>query len=339
MNENDKLLEDYIHKMYQLQNNSNTKALNEQELKQIALDTGMSENEWLETQKIFEDHIKKGNGHSMYKNWYQAHKEYQQASVINPYSIDAIYGLANASFELWKDTEEQKYKKEAKELLYRCQQISPGHRPSLSLMSSINKNTRANKTAGRKKLYAIGATAIVILLALIISYISISNKIVERKSEVDEAWAQVENVYMRRSSLIPDLVEVVKSATEFERSVINSLVEAQSDMDEVFINRINKENMQEFQKKQKALTVAFNEFVAYSRNRHPELKSMEIYRDLMAQIEGTENRIAVERRRFNMTVESYNRYVNKFPASLLGKDEMPYFKVDESAMEKPEIEL
>jgi len=340
MNDKDTILQDYIHKMYDLQTNRKDEVLTTNDLKQIALDTGMSEKEWAETQQIFEAHLKKGSGHTMHKNWQEAYKEFQQASVINPYSIDAVFGLANSSTELWKQTGNNTYRETATEMVDRCQQISPAHAPSLGLMSKINSH-KQSITTGKKSEKRIQILALVVIIVLgIIWFATVRNNVVELKMNTDEKWAQVENVCLRRADLIPDLVKAVKSASEFEQSTLLQLVEARE-------NAINAsstpegnsaESREKFIEAQAQLSAAFKQFTITAEN-YPQLQSLEMYKTLMVQMEGSENRISVERRRYNEAVKEYNTYVLKFPVSILGNDPLPFFEVDKKDTEKPEVDL
>ncbi|AGT44967.1 LemA family protein [Treponema pedis] len=172
------------------------------------------------------------------------------------------------------------------------------------------------------------------------------NSMVTAEESVKSAWSQVENVYQRRLDLIPNLVNTVKGFASHEAKVFTDLAEARSKAggvmqvsDEVLNNA---ESFEKFQKAQSELGGALQRLLAITEN-YPELKSNENFLDLQSQLEGTENRIAVERKRYNETVQSYNVLIKRFPKNILanmyGFKEKQYFKADEQASKAPEVKF
>ncbi len=169
------------------------------------------------------------------------------------------------------------------------------------------------------------------------------NRLVGLRESVDGAWSQVENAYQRRADLIPNLVSTVKGAADFEQETLIQVVEARSK-----ISQINLEGppdaakLAEFQQAQDGLSGALSRLLVVVE-RYPELKATEAFRDLQVQLEGTENRIAVERGRFNDSVRSYNTAIKEFPALILAKmfgfDQRPYFESTPGANEPPKVEF
>ena len=172
------------------------------------------------------------------------------------------------------------------------------------------------------------------------------NSMVAADENVKAAWSQVENVYQRRFDLIPNLVNTVKGYASHEEKVFTEIAEMRSkaggviNVSDEVLN--NPESFEKFQKAQNELGGALQRLLAIAEN-YPELKANENFRDLQSQLEGTENRIAVERKRFNEAVQTYNMQVRRFPqaflANMFGFREKAYFKADEQAATAPKVEF
>ncbi|NOY37199.1 MAG: LemA family protein [Chlorobi bacterium] len=168
------------------------------------------------------------------------------------------------------------------------------------------------------------------------------NKMVSLDEQVTQQWAQVENVYQRRADLIPNLVNTVKGYADFEKSTLTQVIEARSKATAVQVNadQLNPETLQRFQAAQDQLSSALSRLMVVVE-RYPDLKANQNFLELQAQLEGTENRIAVERRRFNEVTMQYNTYIRKFPqlffARIFGFEQKAYFKAEESAKEVPKV--
>ncbi len=187
---------------------------------------------------------------------------------------------------------------------------------------------------------------IVIILAVLI-YSSIKgsyNKMVTLEEGINEKWSQVENVYQRRADLIPNLVNTVKGYAEHEKQTLTDVIEARSKATSVNINpeNLNAANIQKFQEAQTGLTQALSKLMVVVE-RYPELKANQNFLELQAQLEGTENRIAVERKKFNEATRDFNTYIRRFPknmyANLFGFDKKPYFEAQEGSEEAPKVEF
>ena len=170
------------------------------------------------------------------------------------------------------------------------------------------------------------------------------NSMVTADENVKAAWSQVENVYQRRFDLIPNLVNTVKGYANHEEKVFTEIAEMRSraggviNVSDEVLN--DPESFEKFQKVQSDLGGALQRLLAVAEN-YPELKANENFRDLQSQLEGTENRIAVERKRFNEAVQAYNMLVRRFPqaflANMFGFREKAYFKADEQAATAPTV--
>ncbi len=170
------------------------------------------------------------------------------------------------------------------------------------------------------------------------------NKFVDRDVEVEKSWADVQSDYQRRADLIPNLVATVKGAADFEKSTITAVTEARAKATSIQIDpsNITPEQLQQFQAAQGELSSALGRLLMVSEN-YPELRATEAFRDLQAQLEGTENRIKVARNKFNGVVSDYNKSVRRFPASfwanIFGFDSKAMFEADQGAENAPKVEF
>jgi LemA protein len=193
-------------------------------------------------------------------------------------------------------------------------------------------------------LLVVGAVVALLLLAVGCS-VSSYNGLVALDQEVQKQWAQVENVYQRRADLVPNLVETVKGSAKFERETLKEVVEARSRAVQATPSGAppaTPEQLSRFQQAQDQLGSALSRLMVVVE-RYPDLKSTQNFRDLQAQLEGTENRIAVERMRFNEAAQAYNTKLKRFPtvliAGLLGFKERPYFTATPGADRPPAVKF
>ena len=170
------------------------------------------------------------------------------------------------------------------------------------------------------------------------------NRFVRMDEEVKNAWAQVETQYQRRSDLIPNLVNTVKGYAAHERETLEGVIEARAKATSVnlSVDELTPETMARFQQAQEGVRSALGRLLVVAE-RYPDLKANQNFQELQAQLEGTENRIAVARERFNTTVRAYNVSVRRFPAVIIagmfGFDQKPYFQADEKAQQAPVVEF
>ena len=195
-----------------------------------------------------------------------------------------------------------------------------------------------------KKSWIVIGVIVIIALILYGSIKNTYNKMVQMEQNVEAQWSNVENVYQRRADLIPNLVNTVKGYADFEQETLQRVIEARSKATSTNINaeNLSPEKLQQFQQNQGALSSALSRLMVVVE-RYPQLKANENFKQLQAQLEGTENRISVERRRFNEAARSYNTFVNQFPqklyANLFDFEEKAYFEADEGAEEAPNVEF
>ncbi len=194
----------------------------------------------------------------------------------------------------------------------------------------------------KKKNWIILGIIVGIILILIISSVSMYNGLVSREEGVNAQWSNVENVYQRRADLIPNLVSTVKGYAAHEKQTLTDVVEARSKATSVNINpeKLSEASLMKFQKAQDALGSALSRLMVVVE-RYPDLKANQNFMELQAQLEGTENRIAVERRKFNLSAQSYNTDIRKFPknifASSFGFKKKAYFKAETGAKKVPKV--
>ncbi len=184
---------------------------------------------------------------------------------------------------------------------------------------------------------------VVIALALGATGVGSYNRLVELEEAVDGAWSQVENVYQRRADLIPNLVATVKGAADFEQETLTQVVEARAKVGQVnFDEAPDASQLAEFEAAQSQLSSALSRLLVVVE-RYPELKATDAFRDFQAQLEGTENRITVERKRFNDATLAYNKTRRRFPtillANIMGFDDKPYFEAQPDAETPPKVEF
>lgn len=189
----------------------------------------------------------------------------------------------------------------------------------------------------------IGCLIVLVLGGLVVAGVvgSTYNKLVGLDEAVDTAWAQVENVYQRRADLIPNLVETVKGARDFEQDTFTEVAEARSRVGQTNVaGAPDADQLRAFEANQGALSSALSRLLVVVE-RYPELQATQAFRDLQVQLEGTENRIAVERMRFNEVAQTFNTARRQFPTVLiagwLGFDQKPYFEAVEGADVAPAV--
>lgn len=192
---------------------------------------------------------------------------------------------------------------------------------------------------------AIGGVLIIIAILLVMWGISVYNNLVAAEQNVLKQWSQVENQYQRRADLIPNLVNTVKGYANFEKEVLTQVTEARARVGQFNVTPEVLNDPQAFEKFQSVqgdLSSALSRLLAVVEN-YPELKANENFLQLQAQLEGTENRISVERKRFNETVQEYNTMIKRFPASMLagmfGFREKQYFKAVQGSEVPPKVEF
>jgi LemA protein len=197
--------------------------------------------------------------------------------------------------------------------------------------------------------FVIGCGGVVLILLFIglIAALALGgryNSLVRLQQGVDQSWAQVQNVYQRRADLIPNLVNTVQGAANFEKSTLTDITNARASVGRVQLDPnkapTDAKQLQEFQQAQGQLSNALSRLLVVAEN-YPQLKSNQNFLGLQAQLEGTENRISVERGNFNTSVQNYNTAVRSFPTNLIagffGFAPHPFFQADSGAEKAPAV--
>ena len=170
------------------------------------------------------------------------------------------------------------------------------------------------------------------------------NGLVSSQEGVEKAWADVENVYQRRADLIPNLVETVKGYAKHEQETLEGVIEARANATKVTIDPTNMtpEDLQKYQAAQGDVTNALSRLIAVAEN-YPDLKANQNFLELQSQLEGTENRITVERNKFNEAAREYNTKRRTFPTNIIAMifnlDDKPYFQAQEGADKAPKVDF
>jgi len=195
-----------------------------------------------------------------------------------------------------------------------------------------------------KKSTIILIAVVVVIFFVVSGAIGKYNTMVSMEEGVDAAWSQVENVYQRRADLIPNLVATVKGYAEHEQETFTAVTEARSKVGSINLAGItnNPQALQNFQQAQGQLSSALSRLMVVVE-KYPELKANQNFLDLQTQLEGTENRIAVERNRFNKAAQAYNTTIRRFPGSIyagmFGFEKKAYFKAEAGAEKAPQVEF
>ncbi len=198
------------------------------------------------------------------------------------------------------------------------------------------------------KKMALGCGGLIVLLVLItlVGGCNSYNRLVGYSQNVDSKWAQVQNVYQRRADLIPNLVNTVQGAANFEKSTLTEVTQARASVGQVKIDPnkapTDPEQLRKYQQAQDQLSSALSRLLVVAE-RYPELRATANFRDLQTQLEGTENRISVERKNFNDAVQEYNVHVQRFPgmlfARMFGFSPRPYFQAQAGAENAPKVQF
>jgi len=188
----------------------------------------------------------------------------------------------------------------------------------------------------------IGAVVALFILVMVLWGVKAYNGMVTMSETVNSQWGNVETTYQRRLDLIPNFVNTVKGAANFEQQTLTQVIEARAKATSVTIDpkNLNEASMAQFQQAQGQVSSSLARLMVVVE-QYPQLKATQNFRDLQVALEGTENRISVERRKFNEVALSYNTYIKRFPqsfiAAMFGFQAKPYFKSEEGADKAPKV--
>lgn len=327
-NQESKIIEDYVTKMLEIQKEQFEKPLTIDELREIAFSVGMTESDWKRSQEQMQQHIKTGQAHLKNRNWVDADLELKQALSIHPYHEDTLYGLAVANHEIYKQKADSSKRDQAKSYAEKVLKNEPQHldNASIALLNDI-RNTEDLHRRNRISLFVkigIGLAAAIVIFLIFLSISSASvtgltQSVNQKLIEVENKWGQVENVYQRRESLIPQIVNIAKVASKYDKSTLLEI--------ENLKKSLNSGNKEDYMNTQNQISKKLNELLS---NMEGNAQTM---MDIKVQIEGSENRIRVEWKRYNDAVSAYNSAIldyndaiGKFPNNLFGYKEKQKMK-------------
>lgn len=346
MSNSDQALENYLKKITQIQYGSQSNhQFSQDELKQIALDAGLTESAWQQSQKQAQQHLQRGRAYFKANNYQDATKELDSAAAMMPHDAETNYLAAQAFLFQGRQRQDQGDLNRAEYYVNRTISIDASHSGAYQLKTELNnhKNVLNNDTQRKTRTGKFTKWAVLIGLAvvLLLGYFSIYNSMVSLEEGVNSSWAQVENQYQRRADLIPNLVETVKGAADYERETLREVVEARAAATSIQISADDlddAEKLAEYAQAQETLGTSLGRLIAVAE-QYPTLTATANFRDLQSQIEGTENRISTERRRFNTAVQNYNARARRFPNNMLGFNAKEYFDADPAAATPPKVEF
>lgn len=328
----DKIVEEYIGKMIQVQRDRENAPLSLEELKEVALSVGMSELDWRASQEQCANHIEVGQEHLRKNNFPKAIQELEGAVALNPYHLEALSGLALAYSRRYAESGDEADYKAAVQYGERALRIDGDHQATLSAMAALERSREQHqKRSGQLRKYLLIGAAVLVSIFVIL-FFSAKSSVNSAREELRGQWAQVENAYQRRADFIPNIVSTVKAGADYEQERLDKLLNAQQNMQIPSVNELSNEKVQSFLNAQRELSNSISEALTVVQRNNESL-----FRDLMVSIEGSQNRISVERRKYNQAVQKYNESINGFPNSFIGAEPMPYLKADKEAMKKPEI--
>lgn len=193
------------------------------------------------------------------------------------------------------------------------------------------------------KKYLIPGIIVGVIVLIGLMFMGTYNSLVQDREKVTAAFSNVETQYQRRASLVDNLVSTVKGSSNFEKDTLTAVTDARSQVGKVSIDaNASPEQIKQYVEAQNQMTSSLSRLIAVAEN-YPDLKSTEAYRDLMSQLEGTENRIQVARSEFNNTARPYNARIQTFPTNLIagmfGFTQRAYFQAEEGADKTPTVDF
>jgi LemA protein len=322
---NDKqYLQAYMDKMLEVQKQREEQYFTPNELKEIAISVGLSEADWAASQQLFEKHISVGQGHLNATNYTAALYQFEEALKLNPSHERALFGAASAAHELYLSTQSTAFAKKSTDYANRVLQNEDAKLDSkaINLLKSIRTADGQYASNRERRRWIMAAIAAATIAFFLVAYLVLKNSLNASYHEVEKQWAQVENVCQRKADLIPKLISISQAQSGQNQATIDKLQALQKELPTA------KGDPEAYAKAQteinKLLNQVLEEVGAQAGTTEGSLKQQ--YNDLRAQIEGAENRISVERKRYNEAVADYNSQNSQFPYSLIGKPMHQYFR-------------
>ncbi len=315
-------LNKHIDKVIALQNSEREKMLSPEELKELDLSLGMTEEEWTAMMKKAEKNVDLAQKHLYYKNYRDAYTTAESALSLNPHLTRALIVLADSALKIYETERDENFfdkaEKHAKDILRQ----EPAENRAVEILSELNKYRKAEKKEKKKffKYAAIGSGILIVIFSVIFLQPekekdnTVKFELIEAEENADAAWAQVENVLARRDNLIPQLFDAVKiKDARFEQLINETKIIREKLAESDFGDKISLQS--DLQKKYSEITQIISE-----NNTSGDIST------LMIQIEGAYNRISVEGKRYNEAAKQYNILVKKYGSDYPEFKIKPYFK-------------
>jgi LemA protein len=341
MEDRDPALEAYVRKLMDYQYKREEDSFTEDQLRKIALDMGLSEEEFEKSRKRAAEHRDRGLVFVEQANWEDAVWELEQAAALDPNDVDAARGLGRAYIGMAELTEDNSLFDKAEMMLKRVFRLDPRDPEAMKVSKTLRNRSRVQKNESKDKEKKSKMTRRLLLAGIVLlfffSYVNMYNGLVSMEENVNQQWAQVENVYQRRADLIPNLAEAVRGVSRLEKETFESVAKARAGVSNLKIDPadLTQEKLDEFAARQGDLSAALGRLIAVAED-YPDLKFPINFQQFQDELAGTENRISTERRRFNQGVETFNSSSRRFPYNLMGFGTKPYFKAEKGADKAPQ---
>ncbi|MFN8259075.1 MAG: LemA family protein [Bacteroidales bacterium] len=315
-------LNKHIDKVLEIQRNKETKPLTLQELKEVDLSLGMTEEEWDALLKKAEDQVKLAQNHLSYGNFQEAYKAADLAVSINPYHQEALLILAMASLGKYESDEKDEFLDTAHNYASELLKINPDQKQAIEILAKI-RNHQKTETNQRKNFIKYGAIGLFVIIVVTVLFVFKSKQphkentekkfqLIEAEEAANAAWAQVENVISRRDQLVPQLLALAPSATT---------ANLKTDIENLNSEIKNTDNLNRKIELQTSLQEKLKELLSDLNTGNSDEK----IKLILVQIEGSFNRISVEGMRYNEAAKQYNILVKKYGDEFPDFKEKPYF--------------
>ncbi len=310
-------LSKHIDKVLELQRNKEIKPLTLDELKEVDLSLGMTEEEWTALMQKVEENVQVAQSHMQYNNFIEAYKAAETAISINPYHEGALLVLANAALGKYEADQKDEFLEKAQTHANELLKINPRQQTAIQILAKVRSHLNTENTQKKNILkYGIMGLAVVIL---IIAFAVLKPKsepkentelkfeLIDAQENANAAWAQVENMIARRDQMLPQLLELAPLAKSEVEDLRKRIDLSKDSNEKIELNG-------QLQEKLKLLITSIN---SGSKDKNAEL--------ILVQIEGSYNRVAVEAMRYNKVVKDYNILVKKYGSNFPEFKEKPYF--------------
>jgi LemA protein len=324
MSDSTEILQAYLNRMLTIQQNRSEKPLTPAELKEMALDSGMTEEDWAAAQQESKVKMKSGLGHLQYGNWEKSLADLEQAIAVNPYHADGLVGLAKAYLLKYQTSKVPADKQKAENYVERALEVSPGYNSALSVAKQLrDAETTVADTKKNQKLIQIGIAVGIVVFVLISGWIT-NSSIASQETKVAKLWTQVEADFTRRSNLVSDIVKILNENPEIEdaKSLKKELEKAARNTKNLHleVSELSENKLGDFVSKQEDLSVEAKQ--AITNIESFAQKNPEKYRNVLNKVDeykSNVNRAFVSTKKYNEGIINYNSSISSFPKNLFSK--------------------